>query len=191
MGTKFHLDTGKVVSGTRFFFIGDAESVRIVGRDDVMVGRLRSGRSGQFDCTPIVDPPFGAILLIPEQEEKGTVWIEYYTREGKFFRVVEEWWPVKATGMTREYAKEILEEELSTFGDSNYKWSDQTTANLIGAEEAPASRQARYETRRRAAGLKTISVRLDLESLKSLERAAAEHGGDQSTAIRALLKMTG
>lgn len=185
MSTKFQLDNGKIVSGSRFFFVGDARTVRVVGREDVMVGRRNSGRGGEFDCSPMIDPPFGAILLIPGSE-KGTIWIEYYTREGTFFRVVEDWWPVKSTGMTRNYAREVLEEELATFGE-DARWSD-NAPNLIGAEEAPASRQARYEARRRAAGMKTVSVRLDKEARNALDRIAAEHGGDQSAAIREMLK---
>lgn len=50
------------------------------------------------------------------------------------------------------------------------------------------SRQSAYDQRQREKGFKTIAVRLDPSSLEALDRAAEAHGGDRSSAIRALLK---
>lgn len=188
MSTKFKLANGKTVSGTRFFFQGNAENFRIVRPEEIMVGRRHGGRGATFDCTPTVDPPFGAVLLIPG--DPGSVWVEYYVQEGNYttgyFREVDDCWPI-TTMPSREYAREILEEELATFGDPDCRWTDDTNAGLICAEEAPESRQARYEARQRSRGFKTVSVRLDAASRIKLEAMAAQHGGDQSAALRALL----
>lgn len=52
-----------------------------------------------------------------------------------------------------------------------------------------ASRQARYEARQKEKGVRLITVRLDAATMARLDAiAAANHGGDRSAAIRALLK---
>lgn len=51
------------------------------------------------------------------------------------------------------------------------------------------SRQARYEARQREKGIHLVTVRLDAETLARLDAlAAADHNGDRSAALRALLK---
>ena len=63
---------------------------------------------------------------------------------------------------------------------------DKTAQHILAALED--HRQTAYEKRRRAAGLKTVTVRLDAEAADALDVAAVAHGGDKSAAIRAALK---
>lgn len=169
----FMLDSGKKLTGTRFFFVGGPDNFRVVKKGAVLAP----------DGSPAVDGLLGSILMEPGKP--GRITIEIINNAESAYRTVEDWYQI-GTAPTADDAAKILAEELSTFGDAGYRWHEPGNG-LTGAVQVATNRQAAYDQRRREKGWKTIAARLDPDSLAALDRAAEAHGGDRSAAIRALL----
>lgn len=170
----FMLDSGKKLTGTRFFFIGGPDNFRVVKKGAVL------GPDG----SPAVDGFFGSIILEPGRP--GRAVIEIINGADSAFRAVEEWYHI-GTAPTAADAEKILAEELATFGDPDYQWNEPGNG-LTGAKQVAKNRQGAYDQRQREKGWRTIAIRIDPATLANLDRAAEAHGGDRSAAIRALLK---
>lgn len=170
----FMLDSGKKLTGTRFFFVGGPDNFRVVKKGAVLAP----------DGSPAVDGGFGSILLEPGKP--GRVIIEVINGSDSANRSVEEWYHI-GTAPTADDAARILAEELATLGDPDCPWHEPGNG-LTGAVQVATNRHAAYDQRRREKGWKTISVRMDPDSLAALDRIASQTGGDRSAAIRALLK---
>lgn len=170
----FMLDSGKKLTGTRFFFVGSPDNFKIVKKGAVLAP----------DGGPAVDGFFGSIILEPGRP--GRVIIEIINGAESAFREVEEWYRI-GTAPTADDAKKVLDVELATFGDPDYLWREPGNG-LTCAVQVATNRQAAYDRRCREKGWKTIAARLDPDSLAALNRAADKHGGDRSAAIREMLK---
>lgn len=108
-------------AGKLFYFIGDADGFRVVPQSRVLAP----------DGAPVIDPPFGAVLLMPGSP--GAVWLEFQPAgRDCLFRHVEGWWNISPRP-TRQDAEAILKEELATLDDPDCQWGD--GPGLIGAIE--------------------------------------------------------
>lgn len=103
----FMLDSGKKITGTRFFFVGGPENFRVVKRGEVIAP----------DGGPVVDGFFGSVLLEPGKP--GRVIIEIINRQDSACRSVEDWYQI-GTAPTADDAALILAAELAPFGDLTY-----------------------------------------------------------------------
>ena len=101
------------LKGHRFYF----KEGKVCGRSEVIVADRRDPMFG----VPIIDPPFGAILLVPG--DPGEVLIEHQIESSyTVMRHVTDWHIIPVTP-SRALAQKILDEELPEENwDDDYSW---------------------------------------------------------------------